>query len=559
MTTAQTHDESTPRRSRRSRRRSRRRPSEATALAVTERSAQSESRRARRARRRARARDRRPINIAEDVRVLLRILDTAVRGVERVAWEARGLVDEVAAPFVDQSEDGTGESPAGALSTRVQRLARTGLMLGKVLGSYRLYGFQAAFISRDAAKRLLDRTHEKNAQRFYKTSAEQGGAFLKVGQLLSGRPDFMPDAWITELSQLQDSAPPIAFEAVEQVIEESLGEPLSTLFREFDETPLAAASIGQVHRAITHDGRTVAVKVQRPGISELIEADMDLLEHFVEAIRSSLPEIDHETILTELRDALRREVDYTLEANSTRDAAAFFEHNTDGGIIAPTVIDELSTSHVLTMDFIEGRGLSDVLEELKARADEGDADAQQELSLHLGRLLEAYLRQVLQAGAFQADPHPGNLMVAADGRLVVLDYGCTRELVPEQRDRYLSVMRAYFAGDRQLIAGLLHDIGFRTRTGKPETLLAFTDALLGQVSTALEQGHFAFPDPAELRRTARSLWSALEDDPVIELPSDFVMIGRVFAALGGMMAHHGPDIDAPRHVYPVIGQAFAQA
>lgn len=519
-------------------------------LVLPERSSRrSRRRRRRRARGRSERGGRAPL--ALDMRGVFKALDGVLNGIERLAWDVRAVADRVSAPLATRDGE-TGRRSFSELTMRFQRLARTGLMLGKVAGSYRMYGLQAAFVSREQAKLILERTHAANAKRFYETSAEQGGAFLKIGQLLSGRPDFMPDAWIEELSKLQDSAPPIPFEEARIVIEEELGMPLSEVFRDFDEEPLAAASIGQVHRATTLDGQAVAVKVQRPGIEQLVEADMDLLEQFVEVMKSSLPEIDHETIIAELRAALNSELDYEQEADSTRRVAAFLEEYTDGGMIAPTVIDSLSTRRVLTMEFIEGRSLAAELTELQARVDEGDDEAQAQVSLQLGRLLEAYLRQVLQGGLFQADPHPGNLMVTVDGRLVVLDYGCTRELTDAQRGRYLAVIQAFLVGDKAVIGGLLIEAGFVTRTGRPDTLMAFCDALLGQVATMFEEGRFALPDTRELRRVAKELWSALEDDPVVKMPADFVMIARVFGGLGGMMSHHAPEIDIARHVIPAL-------
>lgn len=499
--------------------------------------------------------------IGEDIALVLKVLDRSLRGIETLAWETRGAFEQLARtrPGGDgRTTDDAGEV-LGDVSTRVQRLGRTGFMLAQVVGSYRLYGLQAAFMSRTQAARLLERTHARNARRFYETSATQGGAFLKVGQLLSGRSDFMPDAWIDELSKLQDAAPPIAFDAVRGVVEAELGAPLESLFSDFDPEPIAAASIGQVHRAVTRDARAVAVKVQRPGIAQLIDADMDLLERFVDAMRSSLPDIDHETIQRELRSALRDELDYGIEAEHTRHMHAFFRARTDGSIRAPEVVDALSSQRVLTMEFVTGRNLGRALTELQARADDGEQDAQAQLSHHLGRLLQAYLRQVLQGGRFQADPHPGNFLLADDGGLYVLDYGCTTVLSAAQRERYLGVVRAFLAGDKQTVAALLLEAGFVTRSGRPDTLMAFTEALLGKVADMIASGAFRLPDPGELRVQAAGLWRALQDDPVVQMPGDFVMIARVFGGLGGLMTRHTPDIDVGTHVLPILLEATMTA
>ena len=153
----------------------------------------------------------------------------------------------------------------------------------------------------------------RNAARFRDLCREQGGAFLKVGQLLSARADLLPAPWVDKLSCLQDAAPPVATEEIVARLEEELGAPLSELFARFEETPLAAASIGQVHLAELLDGREVAVKVQRPGVDALVALDMDLLELFLHGLTSMLPPSDYATIVAEVRALVLDELDYAKE------------------------------------------------------------------------------------------------------------------------------------------------------------------------------------------------------------------------------------------------------
>jgi ubiquinone biosynthesis protein len=427
-------------------------------------------------------------------------------------------------------------------------------MLASTAAGYRFHGLRAAFVSERRAEELLDQLHEKSARRFHDVSALHGGAFLKVGQLLSARPDLLPAVWITQLEKLQDAAPAIPFSVVRSVVEDDFGKPLPELFRTFDEAPLAAASIGQVHRATTLDGREVAVKVKRPGIAARVKMDLQMLETFVASLASSLPETDYETIVGEVRSAVLAELDYRAEAETTGKVSAFFAAHE--AIVVPETVGELCSDNVLTTTFVAGRKITVVLEELAARAHDGDARAGARISKILGTLLEAYLRQVLEAGFFQADPHPGNLLVTDDDELALLDFGCAGRLSDETRHRYLGLVQAFVLGDRERLARLFSEIGFVTKSGKPETLHQFADALLGEIRGAVLGGGVRWPTREEAVTRMTSLLRACESDPVIGLPGEFIMIARVFGTLGGQFAKYEPDIDVARHVMPVLGPAL---
>jgi ubiquinone biosynthesis protein len=483
------------------------------------------------------------------------VLDGVLTAVEETAWSARELA-EAAADAFERGEDelaGARDEVRG-WSEQVTRLSQTGFMLARLATGYRLHGLRAAFVSRKRAAEMLGELHEKSARRFYETSAVHGGAFMKVGQLLSARADVLPEVWIRELGKLQDAAPPVPFEEIRHVIETDLGKPLDELFASFERTPIAAASIGQVHRAVTLSGQEVAVKVQRPGIGARVRMDMELLEAFVRSLESSLPEVDYDTIVAEVRSAVLAELDYVEEARTTATLAAFFDEHS--GIRAPRPVESLCGAHVLTTTFVRGEKITVVLDRLHARALEGDAAGKEELSLVLGRLLESYLRQVLQAGVFQADPHPGNVLVGEDGSVVLLDFGCARVLPEEVRDRYLGLLSAFFVGDRERMAALFQDIGFATRSGRPETLHAFADVLLGELRQSALAGGIRWPSREEVVARAKGLLAATEDDPVSTIPGEFVMIARVFGTLGGLFTRYQPDLDFARHILPVLGPVF---
>lgn len=471
------------------------------------------------------------------------VLDAVLRSIENVAWDARAAAADARLGCVELG------AQARRWKQRQARLAKTGWMLSKVVGSYRWLSFAAAFTTEKSAERRLARKHALNARRFAETSAAQGGAFLKVGQLLSARPDLLPAAWIAELAKLQDAAPPETFADVRAIIEEDLGAPLEQLFAEFDEEPLAAASIGQVHRAISRDGLEVAVKVQRPGIGELVELDMLLLVVFLESLATILPPADYPTISRELAEMLRVELDYGRELAAMQRMADVFRHTP--GVRVPEPVPELSSARVLVSRFERGRKISLVLDELAERDREALGDL-------LGSLLEVYLIQVLAEGEFQADPHPGNFLVTDDGTLVLLDFGCTKQLPDELRTGFGGMLTSFVNGDTAALAELFAKAGFRTQSGRPETLHAYAEVMLRQFRQALVPGgELRWPDRAEIVEQMAAVLETSRTDPVIRIPQEFVMLARVFSTLGGLFTHYRPSCDWASRLLPHLVRAAA--
>jgi len=510
------------------------------------------SRRRRKARRAPRARS------VDGLKAWAEVLDGLLVAVEETAWAVRDLAGSVDGLLERGGREVRGaKGEVGLVAADLTRSAETGFMLARLAAGYRLHGVKSAFVSRKRADEMLEELHRGSARRFYEASAAHGGAFMKVGQMLSARQDLLPEIWIRELEQLQDAAPPIEAEVAVAVVEAELGRPVGELFAAFDVEPLAAASIGQVHHAVLRDGREVAVKVQRPGIERRVRVDLDLLELFLDSLAASLPETDYETIVSEVRSAVLSEVEYVAEAEACRTVAAHFAGHP--GIVIPAPVPEACSEHVLTTEYLPGEKLTVALDRLEARRDAGDADAQAELSRALGLLLEAYLRQVLEVGVFQADPHPGNLRLASDGRIGILDFGCAGRLEPAVKERYLGLVCAFVTGDEARMAELFGELGFRTRSGRPDTLNTFAHALLGEIRQAISGGGVKWPTKEELEARLVALLGACHDDPVVVLPREFILIARVFMTLGGLFARYRPDLDVSVHVLPVLGPALIGA
>jgi len=496
-------------------------------------------------------------DVRTQIKLWLQVADALLQAVEQTVWQLRTVGESTLDAFASLGLGG--KAVAGELSewpVRVARVTSTGLALARIAASYRLHTTKAAFMSRARAERALAELHETSAERLYTLSVRHGGAFLKVGQMLSARPDLLPAAYVRELSRLQDAAPEVPFLAIRNMVESELGRPLGELFARFDEQPLAAASIGQVHRARLHDGREVAVKVQRPGIDALVALDLDMLEIFVRALSENLPPVDFDTIIREVRAMVAAELDYLREATLTRRVQEFFQH--DPYVRAPKVVSEFSSARVLTTEFMLGGKITALLQELFDARLAGDQGAHKKLTTLLVRVLEAYVKQTLDLGVFQADPHPGNLLADAEGNLTVLDFGCAKEVPAEQRLRLVELGEAFIARDASSMASVMHAMGFVTQSGTLDGLRGFADVVLKEMGVVQARGG-DWPNQVELLAQAALMTRYLQSDPLTRIPEEFVMLGRVFGVLSGLFLHYRPEVSAAASVLPIVLQALANA
>jgi ubiquinone biosynthesis protein len=489
----------------------------------------------------------------------LAAIDGVLRAVEETVWRLRRETVEACHASRVELADWVGgfrdaQSALQSWQRQSARLISIGWVLTKIATSYRLHLTRAAFVSRQRAAAMLERLHAKNAQRFTDLSISHGGGFLKIGQLLSSRPDLLPRVWIEALSILQDDVPPEDEHRITAILEEEIGMSLDEAFRHFERTPIASASIGQVHRAVLSDETVVAVKVQRPSIDAVIQLDMQILVSFLEAMKTSLPPADYETIVQEVRTTISEEVDYDAERAHTSAVGDYLA--TLQGVRAPQPVGPHQSKRVLVTEFIGGQKITSVLDQLAEARDAGDESAHIELSRLVNKLIEAYARQMLEFGRFQADPHPGNILVEPDNTLVILDFGCTKIIEADVRRAYAQLLQAFFVQDTERVSHILHQLGFRTRSGRPDTLLWFAELMLDELrseGSALRQG----VSSAEMIDEWVRLLRAVEQDPVVRIPDHFVMIGRVFGALGGLVMHYRPTLDIQRTMLPALLAALS--
>jgi ubiquinone biosynthesis protein len=294
-------------------------------------------------------------------------------------------------------------------------------------------------------------TGQSKADELAQDLEKMGPTFIKLGQLLSTRADFLPPAYIHALTRLQDKIDPFPFEQVKAIVSGELGVRISKAFSEFEEKPLATASLGQVHRATMRDGRVVVVKVQRPGIREIIAEDMEALEEiagFLDKHTQWGKRYEFSKMLEEIRRSLWRELDYRQEArNLSTLGANLLEFPR---IIVPTPIEGFTTSRVLTMEYIRGKKVTQLGP--LTRLDIKGADLAEEL-------FHAYLKQILVDGFFHADPHPGNVFLTDDHRIALFDLGMVGHVTPQLQENLLQLLLAVSDGRGDDVAGIAIKIG----------------------------------------------------------------------------------------------------
>ncbi|MAN03847.1 MAG: ABC transporter [Owenweeksia sp.] len=279
---------------------------------------------------------------------------------------------------------------------------------------------------------------------------DMGPAFIKFGQLLSTRPDLLPAPFIKALEHLQDDIEPFSYEEAEELVQEELGERISKAFHYFEEEPLAAASLGQVHRAQLRSGVEVVVKIQRPGIRKRVMEDLEVLETaagFLERNTSFGSRFELVRLVENFRKTLLRELDYTKEAEYMRMLQrnlVEFDH-----IVVPMAVGDYTSSRVLTMEYLPGKKITAISGITKTELD-GDTLADE--------LFRAYLKQIVVDGFMHADPHPGNIHLMPDGRLALLDVGMVAFISESMRQKYLQLLLALSEAKSDKVVQLLIDM-----------------------------------------------------------------------------------------------------
>jgi predicted unusual protein kinase regulating ubiquinone biosynthesis (AarF/ABC1/UbiB family) len=363
-------------------------------------------------------------------------------------------------------------APREHLTTgRTRRALKVGSLTTQVGSSYLLSALRRPFQSVDERQRDLLDTHLKNAVRLVERSQELKGTFLKLMQMLSMRNDLLPPEVLQILSVVQSDVPPMPFAMIRKQIVRELGHPPEKLFASLDEVAFAAASLGQVHRGRLHSGEEIVVKVQYPGVEDTVAQDLKnvkmLLHTFTLIARDVLRQpVDVEEVYRELDERLGEELDYENEARNTARFAEMFRD--DEEILIPEVHPELTSRRVLTLSYVDGYKLADIL------APGVDQDLKDWVAVKYFRTL---WRQVFEFGTLHTDPHPGNYLVTFHPTLAMLDFGSIRIFPEEIRKAYLALARALLDRDRDDTAEALVVLGFIGPRDDPDPMIRMLDII----------------------------------------------------------------------------------
>lgn len=354
-----------------------------------------------------------------------------------------------------------------------------------------------------------------------------GPTFIKLAQLLSTRADLLPQPYIEALTRLQDRVEPFPFTEVEEIVATELGVRISKAFSLFESTPIAAASLGQVHRAALRDGREVVVKVQRPGIREEMSKDMDVLSDmaaFLDSHTEAGRKYEFTPLLEEFRKNLLRELDYRLEARNL----VIFANNLRefDRIIVPQPVDDYTTSRVLTMDYISGKKITALSPLAKI-----DLDGYQ-LAQHL---FQAYLHQILIDGFLHADPHPGNVFLTDDRRIALIDLGMVARIAPRPQEQLIQLLLAISEGKGDDAADITIKMG-EAKTGFDEKTFRkhVSDLVLENQNAQLEN--------LDSGRVVLRI-QQIAGEANFRLPSEFTMIAKALLNLDQVVHTLDPKFD----------------
>jgi ubiquinone biosynthesis protein len=374
------------------------------------------------------------------------------------------------------------------------------------------------------------------ARRLRMICEDLGPTFVKLGQLLSTRPDLLPEAYTTELTALRDDVRPFPYAEAEAILTEEYGRPPSEAFAAIDPAPVASASISQVHRAVLRDGRAIALKIRRPGIDKVVQADLDILKnlaHVAERRLSFLAPYAPSALAREFERSLKRELDFNVERRTMERCRALFADDPTAHI--PFVVKEFSTARVLAMEFIAGVGVID-LGGLRALGLQPP-----EVAIRGARIL---LRQIFELGFFHADPHPGNLRVLPGGVIAPLDYGMFGQLDGRTRERIADLLTGLLAQETDRVLRALDALDIRGEHVDPRALRRDAAELVASYSDLTL-------DTIDLGVLLRELIAFIRTHH-LHIPADLVLLIRSLVTIEGVGRALDPHFDIATQLHPFI-------
>lgn len=371
---------------------------------------------------------------------------------------------------------------------------------------------------------------------FRETLFELEGLLIKIGQILSTRADLLPKPFIHEIEDLTDQVPPSEWQEIEQILRQEWGPSYYQYFRSIEKTAIASASIGEVYKAVLHDGKETAIKVKRPQIDTIVATDFRILriilwfvEHFVPIPKGF---IDFKVLYQEVKEVIERELDYKKELNTIQ---WFRDRFKEMDVVKiPAVYPELSTVNILVLEWVEGVRLTN-LEELERLQLNRKETAQ--------RLIQVFLPQWLEPGIFHADPHPGNLLLSKDGKIILLDFGMIGNISKKDASYFQGLIESYLAKNYAKAVDCLFHLGFLL----PGTDTRVIEKMIAEFF-ALQPAQLSEVDLLALQKEMNQMIRALP----IQVPTRLVFLGRSFAAIEGLILHLVPEEDLVELCKPVF-------
>ena len=377
------------------------------------------------------------------------------------------------------------------------------------------------------------------AARVRRALEEMGPTFIKLGQILSTRMDLFPPEWIAEFEKLQDQAPPVSFDEISQQLQEDLGGMAEEIFTELNHEPLAAASMAQVHRARLKDGTEVVIKVRRPGIRPIVEADLRLLQRMAKIAESEAPDLQRfqpQAIVRQFTLSLRRELDLAAECRNAERVATSFEGHPD--IVVPKVYWQWSGERLNVQEYIDGIPGRD----LKA-VDEAGLNRK-----HLAqRGAKAVLKMILEDGFFHADPHPGNLFYLPGERIAFIDFGMVGRLSEDRRNQVVDLLQGLVERNANQVVEVLLNWAGDVRVD--------TQTLAIEIDAFVDQYHSVSLKQINLPVMIAELTTLLRDHE-LALPPDLALLTKAFITLEGMGRQLNPDFDMVAEAAPFLQRAM---
>lgn len=394
---------------------------------------------------------------------------------------------------------------------RPYRVLRVAFALVQVLPRYGWLVIRERSPNRAPDRAAWHRAHEFAAEQIRGVALALQGAFIKGAQIGGARADILPAPFIDKLSQFHDAVPPRDFETLRPIVRRDLGCEIEEVFAFVDPVPLAAASLAQVHRATLHDGSDVVIKIQYPEVRRIIPLDLALLRRVAGLAHGLQRRVDLRGPIAEVTRFIELELDFRLEVQATQRLAKILENHE--GVMVPRVYPALCGENIIVLEYIDGIGVANTAELAKAGHKLAD------IARRIGDL---YGAMIFRHGYFHGDPHPGNLLVLADGRIGLLDFGLCKELPPHFAQHLAEMLVSAIIGDSAAASAAAEKLGFDTRSIQPGRLRSLMLSVIGDSDT--DESVFDILGHSRLRR----------------IPEDFALVVRTLILLNGLSHRLAP-------------------